>query len=215
MADDTLALLTRQEAYEAINDPASAIEQSSTRDVEIVDMWVPAVSRRIDDLCGPVVARTITEELHDGGVRKIWLHHTPIYAVTSVTEYDDTAAVTLTAETNAAKPSDAYLADGPGRYDRYLLRRSDNADAMFESGRRNVVVTYEAGRFADTASVDAKFKLAAASILRRLWSREAGAWARGGDPFAEAGAGSVGFFKAVDPMVSEFLGDEMRINGIS
>ena len=209
MADDPLALLDRIEAYEAINDTTTAAAADSERDDEFIGIWVPAISRRIDELCGPVVKRTITDERHDGGRHVIRLRHVPISSVTTVTEYDGTAATVLAEETNETKPDDAYLVDG-GRYDRDLRRRSGESDVNFAVGRRNVEVTYEAGRYADTASVDPKFKMTAAAILRRLWSREAGAWAAGGDPFAEAGQGQVRFHKTVDPMVREFLADELR-----
>lgn len=207
---DTLDLLTLVEGYRAINDEVSATAATGgvDRDAELAQ-WITAVSRRIDDRCGPVVQRTVTDEAHDGGRHAIWLANAPIASITSLVEYDGTTATTLTAETNAAKPDDGYLLDGFGRYDRQVRRRSGNSDANFPAGRRNVVATYSAGRYASTAAVDEKFKLAAGSILRRLWHREGSAWARGGDPFAEAGAGSVGFFKAVDPMITEFLSDEV------
>jgi len=189
-----LNLLTRTEAYTAINDPATAAETTSLRDDEVLGLWVPAVSRRIDDLCGPVVTRTVTETHSGDGRDNLYLRTPPAVSVTSVTLNGD------------ALPADGYDLDNDNRFLAILYRTT----STWPDGRRNIVVEYQAGRHATTAAVDPLFKMAAAAILRRLWSREAGAWARGGDPFAEAGAGSVGFFKAVDPMVHEFLGDEMR-----
>lgn len=189
-----LNLLTRTEAYTAINDPATAAEESSLRDLEVIDIWVPALSRRIDELCGPVVTRTITETHSGNGRDKLYLRTPPAVSITSVTVDGDEIA------------SGGYDLDNDNRFLAILYRTT----STWPDGRRNIVVEYEAGRYADTATVGPLFKMAAGAILRRMWSREAGAWARGGDPFAEAGAGSVGFFKAVDPMVHEFLGDEMR-----
>ena len=210
---DALALLSREEAYEAINDTASAQSVASPdRDPEFVGVWVPAISRRVDELCGPVVVRTVTDERHDGGVYAIQLSKSPVLTVTTLVEYASGVVTTLTAEQDATLPDDGYLLETLGSTT-FVYRRSSGSDRLFAYGRQNVKVTYEAGRAADTDAVDAKFKLAAGAILRRLWSREAGAWARGGDPFTEAGVGP-GFFKAIDPMVREFLSDEMRVAGI-
>ena len=209
MADDPLALLDRVEAYEAINDTTTAVAGGSERDDEFIGIWVPAISRRIDELCGPVVIRTVTDERHDGGSGVVWLRRSPASSITTVTEYLDGTATVLSAEEDTTMPSDGYLLETLG-VTSFLYRRIAGRDASFPTGRNNVKVTYEAGRYADTASVDAKFKMTAAAILRRLWSREAGAWAAGGDPFAEAGQGQVRFHKTVDPMVREFLSDELR-----
>ncbi len=214
MADDTLALLSRREAYEAINDPTSATAVSADRDDEFIGVWVPAISRRVDELCGPVVVRTVTDERHDGGGRLVRLRYSPASSVTTVTEYCDGVATVLSAEQDATLPDDGYLAEtlGPTTF---VHRRCSGIAYRFPHGLQNVKVTYEAGRYATTAVVDPKFKMAAGAILRRLWSREAGSWARGGDPFVAAGEGSVGFFKAVDPMVKEFLSDELRAPAVA
>lgn len=200
---DTLDIVTLAEAYEAINNPSG-----TGHDTELA-RWITGVSRRIDELCGPVVIRTTTNEGHNGGGSFFHLRQTPVDSVTSVIEYRHETATTLTAETNTNRPADAYLTDLRGHYAR-ITRRSGGADAPFPFGRLNVVATYEAGRAADTASVDPQFKLAAGSILRRLWQREAGAWARGGDPFMNAGSGSAGFFNAFDQIIKELLKDELR-----
>jgi hypothetical protein len=73
------------------------------------------------------------------------------------------------------------------------------------------VVEYVSGRYADTASVDAVYKLAASMALQRLWTQYAGAWARGGDVFAVEGAG-FSYFKAISPVVNE-LGLPRRLPG--
>jgi len=208
---DLLAVLDRVEAYEAINDATSANAGASDRDAEVIDIWVSALSRRIDELCGPVVVRTVTDERHDGGRSRIWLDLAPVSSVTSLVEYDAGTVQTLTAELDDGLPEYGYLLEDDGS----IIRRNGGGDATFAYGRRNVKATYEAGRYADTASVDAKFKMAAGAILRRLWQREAGAWARATDPFTEA-AGGTGFYKAVDPMVHEFLSDEeMRVPAVA
>lgn len=207
-----LDLLTLAEAYTAVNDPtnaqAAADGAEGTRDTEM-GQWVTAISQRIDDICGPVVSRAVSD-VFDGtpSVATLYPRQTPVYSITSLTEYASTTATVLTAETNAAKQADGYQVGGYGGHHVKVLRMTSGAPAYFAGGYRNIELEYQAGRFANTAAVSAKFKEAAASILRRLWSREASAWSRGGDPFAEGGAPS-GFFRAVDPMVAEFLADEI------
>lgn len=204
MADD-LDIVSLPEAYEAINNPAA-----SGHDAQLA-RWITGVSRRIDDLCGPVVARTVTGELHDGGDTVVFLNRNPVDSITTVTEYDDTTSTTLTEETNATKPDDAYLVETFGSLSA-LRRRSGGVDATFVDGRKNVEVDYKTGRYADTAAVDPKFKMAVAGILRRLWARDAGAWARGSDPFD---VGSQAFFDAFKQSMKEFLDDEVRAGGVA
>ena len=189
-----LNLLNRLDAYEAINDSATATAVSSDRDAEFIDIWLAAVSRRIDELCGPVVVRTVTETYSGDGRDVIYLRTPPAAGVTSVTVDGSVLA------------ADDYELDNDNRFIAKLYRNG----GIWPSGRRNIVVEYEAGRSADTETVGPLFKLAASAILRRLWAREAGAWARGGDPFEADMQGGGRFFKTVDPMVAEFLADEMR-----
>ena len=207
MADDPLALLSRTEAYEAINDATSANAGASDRDREVVDIWVPAVSRRVDELCGPVVARTVTDERHDGGVGFVRLVYGPAFSITTVTEYAAGTATVLAEEQDDTLPANGYLIENY-RSGALLRRRASGSDTRFPLGRRNVKVTYQAGRFANTASVDPKFKLAAASILIGLWSKYGGAWARGGDPFTEGSQPQ--FFDELSHNVKRWLSDELR-----
>ena len=199
---DTYDLISLTEAKTAINLTVS----STNHDTELAQI-ITAVSQRVVDKCGPVVLTTVTNEAHDGGCTAIWLRKTPVDSVTTVTEYVGTTGTALTAESNASKPASAYLLEARGHYAK-LIRRSGNGDGTFASGRLNIVVTYQAGRAANTGAVDAKFKQAAAAIVHRLWVRDAGAWARGGDPYEDENR--VRFFRAVDPMVEEFLGDELK-----
>lgn len=197
----TTDILSLGEAYDAINIPSATGHDDELR------RWITAVSDFIDERCGYVVQRTVTDEAHDGGEPSIEPTHTPVVSVTSVTEYDGTVSQTLTAETNSTKPTYGYFLD---RFDPHycvIWRRSSNADTTFPSGRGNVVVTYEAGRYASTADVAPRFKEAAAAMLRRLYQRESGAWAKGSDPFTP---GSSGFFKALEPVLDEYLHDQVR-----
>lgn len=194
----TLDLLTIDEAKAAVNLPDNAPQQEAQ-----LALWTTAISQRIDDLCGPVVIRSVTETIDaDGGL--LFLSHYPVSAITTVTEYQSGTGTAITAEALAT-------AGGYRLRDGILERRSSWSSTSWNG---QVVVVYQAGRYANTATVDAKFKAAAGSILRRLWAREAGAWARGGAAFAGEDVG-VGFFKAFDFVIQEFLGDEMRLPSIA
>lgn len=196
---DTLDILDLAEGRLAIN-------VSSGHDAELA-RFITGMSRIIDDKCGPVVARSVTE-LHNGGCVQLRPFTTPIFSVSTLTEYVDTADTVLSAESNVSKPADGYLLDRDKAtsHNVKIVRRSSGSDASFPAGRRNVELVVSAGRYADTASVDAKFKVAGGSILRRLWDREAGAWARGADPFDQAPGSR--FFEAVMHVVKEQLADE-------
>lgn len=196
-------ILTLTEGRTAINN------QAVNHDTQLAT-FITGISHRIDDLCGPVVIRTVTNEEHNGGKSRIWPLITPVDSVTTLTEYVHTTGTALSAESNASKPASAYLLDNIG-VTSFVWRRSGGADSTFASGRRNIVITYEAGRYADTASVDPKFKLAVESVLRRIWKREQSSWAQAPEYFAsvENPAPTLRFFKAVDPMITELLHDEL------
>ena len=181
------ALLTRTEAYDAINDQVSGSSVGADRDAELF-LWVAAVSNRIDEMCGPVVFRQVVEK-HDGGRRIIRPRVVPVGSVTEVTVAGDVT-------------TDYELVDD------YRFVPTLEHDTVWPSGRRTVQVTYQAGRAADTATVDALFKLAAANVLNGLWSKYGGSWARGADPFAEGGSGPQ-FFDELTHNVKRWLGDEL------
>jgi hypothetical protein len=188
---DTLDVITLTEAKTALN------VNVTTWDTPLAQA-ITAISRQLDNLCGPIVNRTITDELHDGGTWVVKLRKRPVASITTVTEYDGTNATTLTAETNAAKPTSAYIHDGtPGTITSGLIRRrSADSDEWFEPGRRNIAVTYVAGRAANTAAVDARFKQAAVMALRNIWT-------------SEMASGSETFGAFADPTFNPLLGPGM------
>jgi hypothetical protein len=210
---DTLDLHSLAEGYRALNDEASATaveaEAAGGHDSTLAQ-WITGLSLRIDDVCGPVVARTITAEQREGGVTNIKPRKTPVLSVTSISEYDSSGVVqALDAEDIVAGTFTAYdywLDPASGR----IYRRSNLAPLCFAS---RVVLTYEAGRYADTASVDAKFKMAAAEMLVRLQAQYGAAWANGSNPFQQGDG--LGFFRVVDPVINEMLAAEMLTPGIA
>jgi len=161
---DTYDLLTLAEGKRALK-----IGPNSTDKDTQLAMYITGVSRAMDDTFGPSVNRTVTGELHDGGVPVIFPRKWPVSSVTSVVEYDQTTAGTLTAESATSQPTDSYLLDSNGIS---IRRRNAGSDTYFASGRRNIYVTYVAGRAASTSAVDAQFKLGAALFLKNVWRAE-------------------------------------------
>lgn len=163
---DTLDLLSLAEAKQAIGTATAATDLDTA-----VAAYITSVSRLIDANCGPMVQRAITLETHDGGQDTIRLTYNPAASVTSVVEYQGTTAVTCTQETPGTAPDPGYLLDPASGY---VYRRAGGTDGKWYNGRRNVVVSYTAGRFTSTSTVDARVKQAAAMLLRHLWAIQYG-----------------------------------------
>lgn len=164
---DTYDLLSLAEAKSALGLPAANPDLDTT-----VASYVTAVSRVLDENCGPLVQRTISAELYSGERRPaIRLRNMPAASITSCTEYQGTTAVVLTVETIGTDPAEACILDSSTGL---LYRRSGGLDADWYPGRNNITVTYTAGRYANTAAVDARVKRAAGMLLRHLWAIDKG-----------------------------------------
>lgn len=192
-----LDLVTLGEAKAALRLP------SNTND-GLLGSWITAVSVRVDELCGAVVVRTVTDELHDGGAGFVAPVYVPISSVTSISEYDSAGTATvLSAEDYDTKPADGWLVDGE-----LIRRRSSGADAVFAAGRRNVRVTYVSGRVANTAAVTEQFKRAALVIVAHMWREEHG---QASTSFAaDDGLVTVGAGWAIPRRARDLLGDQIR-----
>lgn len=201
---DTLDLLTLDEGRTALNDKTG--QADATRLAQLIT----AISRRIDDICGPVVMRDITEEATVNGSQAI-LRVYPVDSITSLTEYAGTTAQALSAENFPASTTAYDYALLNGGASGLVERRSGGLPVAFGGtvGTGRVLATYIAGRYPTTAAVDPKFKEAAAAILRRVWAREAGRWTIGADPYGDTEVS--GFYRAIDPMIEEFLGSEVQV----
>lgn len=192
---DTLDVLTLAEGHTAINLPTATTDY----DAELA-MQITAISRLMDDEVGRVVQRVVTDELHDGGTWALVTRQWPVASFTTVTE--DLAGTPTVLTAYRKEPFDRIASLFSGR-----IERNTNT---FPDGRWNTKVTYVAGRYAATASVDARFKSCAGSILRRLWKRESGTWAQSSDFFEglDSQAGT-GFYRVAKPIIDEMLPDEL------
>ena len=194
-------LLTRLEAQRALN--LDGLPRGADDEL---DAFVTAISIRLDEICGPFVSRAVTEN-YDGGTVSIALRSWPVVSFTSVTEYDSTTATVLTAETNASKPSSAYLWDSVTGL---LHRRSGGGDATFASGRQNIVVVTSAGRHATTAAVSDRVKTAAGIVLGHIWRAEHGA---GTATFGDESIPAFGPAFAIPRRALEVLGTLVKTSG--
>ena len=166
---DTLDIITLAEGKSAVG-----IGSSDTSQNTALAQKITAVSRRIDRLCGPVVQRTVTGEVHPGGRSCIRVRRWPVASFTTVTEYDATVSQALTLEGFDTQPAEGFL---PERWESTptavfngkIWRRSAGSYSWFPAGPEAVVATYVAGRAADTAAVDAVFKEAATIALKNVW----------------------------------------------
>ena len=161
-------LLSIEDALDAVR-----LRQSNTVHVSRLEGYVTAISNAVDELVGPVVARTVTGERQPGGCSAVWLRRTPVLSVSSVKVWSAGVSTTLTAESLASAGD--YLAeldpDDPTRLSGVLLRRSSWSSILWECG--TVEVTYSAGRYANTAAVvGSRFHTAAALALKNVWQGE-------------------------------------------
>jgi hypothetical protein len=195
---DPLDVLTLAEGHTAINLPSA----NTDHDTELAQQ-ITAVSAILDAEVGAVVHRTITGEVHDGGIDHLVTRVWPVVSYTTLTE---DVGGTPTAVTGYSKqPFDRIPALFSGRIE------MANGTPL-ATGRWNVTLTYVAGRYATTSAVAPRFKTTAASILRRLWKRESGTWAQSPEFFENFDTQAVnsGFYRVAKPIIDEMLADELE-----
>ena len=211
---DPLDVLSLDDAKTAIN-----MELTNTdHDYELARQ-ITAISRLMDRMVGPVVQRSVTE-LHETDGETVILDWSPVDSIGSVLEDQGTGSIgTLTAHSFGGTV-DGYYAEPDWRGGTFLsgvLQRRWTGRQGAWPHRAEVQVTYTAGRYADTASVDARFAECASEILRRLWKREAGTWAQASSFFETLPEGqaapSPGFYKVAKPRIEEMLADQQRLPG--
>ena len=167
--------------------------------------YITSVSRLLDKACGPIVQRTITDEKHSGGTQTIILDEYPVASVTSITEYSGLTGTALVEETVSTAPSNGFMP-----YGSTVIRRVGKRDGYWAFGRHNILVTYVAGRYTDTLSVDDRFKRAAFITLGNLWRREQG---MGTVMFGADGAPMLGATYALPNAAKAFIQDDLRPSG--
>lgn len=207
---DTLDVLSLANAKVAISMDAATV----AHDV-VLARHVTAISRIIDDACGPVVVRTVTAEVLDGGACTVLLRRRPVTSVSLVREVTSPGTIATRSAAAWGSATDGYYLPpwerDPTLKSGVVKRMGYGSPIPWTCGEDTVEVTYVAGRYATTAAVDARFADAAGAVLRRLWKREAGSWAQSAALFEDADpqAGS-GFFRVARPIIEEMLADEVQ-----
>jgi hypothetical protein len=137
-----------------LRDELNLTSSNTVHDDEL-RLYLAAATPIIEDLTGPMLPATVTEQ-YDGGTQNIILRHNPINTVTTVVEYWGSYAFTLTQASNPANAGQySYTVDvGTGVITR---RTPSGAATFFATGLRNIHVTYTVGN----GTVPANVRLAA------------------------------------------------------
>lgn len=207
---DTLDVLSLTDGKLAISK-----DVGNTADDTTLARHITAISRLLDDKVGPIVQRTVTAEIHAGGDCRVLLRRRPVTSVSLVREVSTPGTIdTLSAVSFGAATDGYYLPPwdrDPTLKSGVVERQSAGIPTLWPCGENTVEVTYLAGRYTSTATVDDRFADTAGAILRRLWKREAGSWAQSSDFFEAAdGQAGTGFFRVAKPIIEELLWDEIQ-----
>lgn len=163
----------------------------------------------LEDLVGPIIPR-VCDEWHDGGQGVVRVLYAPLISVTAVVESWGSFTRNLTQDVLDVGPFSAYgftvdLVDG------FVQRRVVGRAGVFPRGRRNVHVTYTAGR----SVVSPNIYKGARRLIRHLWQQEQQAFRPAmGQPDANPMALTPSGF-AVPRAVIEILGAEVREIGLA
>lgn len=142
-------LITLAEARKQLRWPAGV----NSDDAELEADYIPAATPIVEDIVGPIVRRAFVETL-PGGSTSVLLSRAA-YSITSVV-VDGAAFTDFTADLTAG----IVYGGGP------------TTPRPFLGGVGSVVVTYVAGKVADTAAVAKNHKMAARIIVARSWQSD-------------------------------------------
>lgn len=201
---DARLLISLDQARKGLRMPAGqTVDDEDLRDL------INAARGPIEDLCGPILPLAC-DEWHDGGWSSIRLLQAPVISVTTVTEsYGAGYNRTLSNQPLDGATYDAFgytvdLKDG------LVVRRISGRDGPFAAGRRNVRVTYTAGR----TVIPANILRASRYLVRWMWQLELrGQRAAHGTPTEDVSSTPGGFL--VPNLVLEALANERRLPGIA
>lgn len=141
---------------------------------EELELMIAAATEKIEDRCGPVLRRTVTNERHPGRATVVYLHETPVISVTSAVPIAGGSAIsTAGLDVDPLSGRVAYLTGGAFPWGEHYW-------------------TYVAGRLL----IPAGLRLAALNFVKGSWETQRGAaglpWQGSGDePVEQAGMGLV------------------------
>ena len=134
-----------------VKDYLNIQNSDKTRDAKLV-RFIDAMTPVVEGITGPIVQRTIQNELHDGGGRTfLSTRYRPVIAVSSVTEYRGPIAYPLTQiPTPDLGTIYSYMWEPNGRITR---RTVGGGMTPFPPGIDSVYVTYSTGYITPPANV--------------------------------------------------------------
>jgi hypothetical protein len=155
-------IISLDDAREAIGMAAA----DSAKDARL-QRFIAAATPIMEDIVGSVLSKSRVET-YDGGTSQIALLWTPVISVTSVIESYGTFVRALTLQdifAGTGMDSYGYTLDDP--VSGIITRRASGAAMGFAGGRRNIQVTYVAGR----AVLGANVMLATQLLIRDMWTQ--------------------------------------------
>jgi hypothetical protein len=158
IAGDSGYLCSLQDLRDELN-----LTSTNTVHDDELRLYLSATTPIIEDIAGPQLRQTFTEQF-DGGVQNIILRHAPIASVSTVIEYWGSYSFTLA---QAATPSDAgqYSFTVDPTVGTITRRTPSGAATFFAAGLRNIHVTYTVG----TGVVPGNVRLAARRQAAHLY----------------------------------------------
>lgn len=153
----------------SLEEGQAAVKAFSATNAPDLEATITGISGAIDEACGAVVAREVTELVSGPYSGGLLLTSTPVLEVTGVVETSGVTPATL-------DEADWNL-EADGHYAR-LFRLSGGYDSTWVRGRRNIAVTLMSGRFESTADVSYRWREGFKSVLIAKWQWEAPMWAR-------------------------------------
>jgi hypothetical protein len=163
VAADTSFIISLDDARAGIGMPlgGSAVTDADLR------VFMGAATPIMEDIVGPIIARPLVET-YDGGTTQINLLWAPLISVTSIVESWGSSYVRpITGQdifAGTALDSYGYSVD---LVTGIITRRATGMAIPFAAGKRNIQVTYVAGR----AAVSGNVMLATRILIRYLWSQ--------------------------------------------
>lgn len=150
--------------------------------------FVAAASAVATYYCGDLLPQTYTEA-HDGGDEAIWLRHTPVQSISSLSEYLGNITYTLTNQPlGQSVDSWGYTLDDPAA-GRVVRRSASGLVWRFAPGVQNVRVTYKTG----TGMVPPQVRKGVEFVIRHLWATQRGPMPPAADPDSEQTVPGIGY----------------------
>jgi hypothetical protein len=163
----------------SLDDAKTYLRITNTNSDDKLRLYLEAASEVVEFYRGDMIRRTYTE-VYSGGDPTIYVRHTPLLSVTTLTEYVGSITYTLTNQPlGASVDAWGYTIDDlpSGR----IVRRSASGLVWrFVPGVGNVTITYTTG----VAVIPATVRIAAMMILEHLWENQRGPMP---SPVAQAG----------------------------